>query len=72
MNEVKLQKNFDTWCKRNLPTDINSESKQYLWQMYVYFSKRIEEKDNRIAGLTEKVSTLENKDDPSFYGRWIG
>ena len=57
MNDIKLQKNFDTWCKRNLP-DISSESKEYLWLMYVYFSNRIREKDNRIANLEARVQRL--------------
>lgn len=71
MNDIKLQKNFDTWCKRNLQ-DLSFESKKHLWLMYMYFSNRIVEKDNKIAKLEERIKDLEDKDDPSFYGTWLG
>jgi hypothetical protein len=71
MNDIKLQKNFDTWCKRNLP-DVSSESKESLWLMYVYFSNRIEEKDNKIAKLKDKLNDIELLDDPSGEGKWLG
>jgi hypothetical protein len=40
--------------------------------MYVYFSNRIEEKDNKIAKLKDKLNDIELLDDPSGEGKWLG
>lgn len=59
-SKVEIEKNFNTWCKRNLSPEFSNDIKTTLWKMYLYFYKRIEEKDNRIKKLEERVRYLEN------------
>lgn len=68
--DIKQEKNFKRWCKRNISYELTDREKELLMLLWEYFSNRVKAYENRIHHLELRSKNILMKFEPNNSWQW--